>query len=373
MAGPGANVAGAEMSLDRLERVVALLEAWAQADDAAGAVLYVARQDRVILERGFGHVLPLDVAHPEPMPAGPETIFLIASLTKPVTAAAVALLVEHGQVALGDPVDLYIPEFRGGERHRVRVRHLLTHTSGLPDMLPENVALRSRHAPLEAFVAGTCATPLLYPPGTDCRYQSKGLLLLGTIVERVTGMSLRDYIAREIYSPLGMADSWLGLGPLPRGRVAQVNIGQEEAQTDWHWNSAYWRDLGAPWGGMHATASDYARFLRLFLNEGQHNALSIMARATVQTMLSNQIAAMPLIPERVKAEQGWGLGWRLNWPRGAEHLPEIGSECIFGHLGATGTMAWADPDSGLICVLFTNQPQVGRLRSLVSNTAATLV
>jgi len=354
------------------ERVVALLEDWARVDDASGAALHVARHGEVILQRGFGRVVPLEGPSAAPQPAGTQTIFLIASLTKPVTAAAVALLVERGQVLLDDRVGRYIPAFRGDERRKVRVIHLLTHTSGLPDMLPENVALRSRKASLEAFVEGTCRTPLLFAPGTGCRYQSKGILLLGAIVESVAGMPLRDFLAREFFAPLGMADSCLGLGSLPRERVARVNITPEEAQTDWHWNSDYWRDLGAPWGGMHATVEDYARFLWLFLDGGRSGARQVLARSTVQTMLANQIVAMPLIPDKVKARQAWGLGWRLNGPRGADHLPEIGSAGVFGHLGATGTMAWADPESGLSCVLFTNQPGVGRLRSLVSNAVAAL-
>src|SRR5687768_17533028 len=94
-----------------------------------------------------------------------ETPFLIASPTKPMTVSAVMWLRDRGQLALADPVQKYLPDFAGGERGTVTIKHLLTHTSGLPDMLPENVDLRKRHAPLREFVAGACRTPLLFRPG----------------------------------------------------------------------------------------------------------------------------------------------------------------------------------------------------------------
>ena len=99
-------------------------------------------------------------------PAAPETVWLIASLTKPVVGAAICLLLERGALVLDDPVCRFLPEFRGEERAGVTLRHLLTHSSGLPDMLPEDRALRREHAPLDDFVARACRTPLLFRPGS---------------------------------------------------------------------------------------------------------------------------------------------------------------------------------------------------------------
>ena len=129
-----------------------------------------------------------------------------------MTASAVMLLSDRKQLSLEDPVSKFIPEFRGGEKDRIQIRHLLTHTSGLPDMLPENDALRKRHAPLKDFVAATCATPLLFSPGTSVKYQSMGVLLAAEIVERVSRRPLPDFLRDEIYRPLGMKDTSLGLG-----------------------------------------------------------------------------------------------------------------------------------------------------------------
>ena len=361
------------ISLTRLRRVLELVAASTDDGTVPGAALHIARHGTPVVHAAFGSVIPLGQPHSMAGPAQPDTIFLIASLTKPVTAAAVSLLIERGELLLGDPVSAIIPEFVGAERHVISVHQLLTHTSGLPDMLPENTELRLRGATLSDFVAHTCTTPLLFSPGTDCRYQSMGILLLGEIVERITGISLREFARREIFEPLGMIDSYLGLGPLPRDRIAQVTLDGEQESNAWSWNRDYWRDLGAPWGGMHSTARDYGAFLQAYLNGGTMSGHRILSRAMVDAALSNHITAMPTLPERVKSEQAWGLGWRLHRPRSTEWLPEIASERTFGHIGATGTMAWADPESGLACVLLTTQPGVGRLRITVSNAVAAIV
>ena len=128
-------------------------------------------------------------------------------------------------------------------------------------MLPENDALRKRHAPLKDFVAATCATPLLFSPGTSVKYQSMGVLLAAEIVERISKRPLPDFLRDEIYRPLGMKDTSLGLGGRDLTGTMQCQV---EQQNDWDWNSAYWRNLGSPWGGAHSTAADVGRFLRYF-------------------------------------------------------------------------------------------------------------
>jgi CubicO group peptidase (beta-lactamase class C family) len=357
------------LSTARLEHAQNLLAGWAADGSIPGAALCVARRGVVVVQRGFGQYTPLEPTGAAPQPVQAETIFLIASLTKPVVATAAMLLVERGRLLLEDMVSALLPEFGGEDRQKTRVLHLLTHTSGLPDMLPQNVALRQEHAPCEEFVRRTCSTPLLFAPGKECRYQSMGIALLGAIIERLSGQPLRSYMQREILAPLGMADSFLGLGALSPARTAQVVLSPEEQALDWTWNSAYWRDLGAPWGGMHATVGDYARILQAFLEGGS----PILSRNTVQTMLANHIATMPSLAERLRLEQGWGLGWRLNVPRGAHGLAELASPRTFGHAGATGTTAWADPETGLVCVLFTTQPTAGRKLNMISNAIAAAV
>ncbi|MDP6039671.1 MAG: serine hydrolase domain-containing protein, partial [Candidatus Latescibacteria bacterium] len=120
-----------------------------------------------------------------------DTIFLIASITKPIVCASVVKLIEQGQVRLDDRVVYFVPEFGNRGKDAVTVRHLLTHTSGLPDMLPENHGLRAKHTPLSEFVAQMCDLDLLFEPGTRISYQSCGIAILGEIVERLEGRPLR--------------------------------------------------------------------------------------------------------------------------------------------------------------------------------------
>lgn len=220
----------AALQKDRIDAAMAKVRAATAGGEVAAAALLV-KQGSEVTNKGFGKA------------RGPDEVFLLASITKPMTVTAVMKLIERGKVSLSDPVNRYIPEFRGGDRGRVTVRMLLTHTSGLPDMLPDNEALRKRHAPLKDFVAGTCRVPLLFPPGTQVKYQSMGILLAAEIVERVSNMPLRDYLKKEVFSPLGMNATSLGMGGRPIAATARCQVPES---SDWDWNSPYWRNLGAP-------------------------------------------------------------------------------------------------------------------------------
>jgi CubicO group peptidase (beta-lactamase class C family) len=294
----------------------------------------------------------------------PDSIYIIASLTKPLTATALMLLVERGQVSLSEPVVSYLPEFTGGERRKVRVLDLLAHTSGLPDMLPENTELRRAHAPLSEFVKRACTTPLLFSPGTAFRYQSMGILLAAEIVERISKTRLRDFERKEIFEPLGMEHSSLGLGRMAISDTVQVQeSGDPEDLASWGANSEYWRNLGNPWGGMHTTTMDLAILLQTFLNTGTYSGKRVLSPATVKTMISDQNANL---------NSSWGLGWRLERSQGRE-FGDLLSPDTFGHLGASGTMEWADPKTGLVCVILTSRPLAvdgGLFLRLVSNAVA---
>jgi len=160
--GPPASVG---MSQQQLEAAASILAEQLDSGPFTAASIVVARRNRIVLARGFGK-LSHDAEAP---PVKPDSIFLLASITKPVTGCALMILVDRGLVSLDDPVSHYIPEFQGGERARVTVRNLLSHTSGLPDMLPRNRELRRAHSPLSGFVQGAAKTPLLYSPGSSFR------------------------------------------------------------------------------------------------------------------------------------------------------------------------------------------------------------
>lgn len=160
--------------------------------------------------RTTGPLLFASPAAEGPFAIRQDPIFLVASLTKPILAMGVVQLAEQGLLALNDRVVDFLPEFAGADRRNVTVRHLLTHTSGLPDMLPDNMALRREQAPLSRFIAGTCEVPLDFPPGRGVQYQSMGYALLGEIISRVSGQPYNEYLRDALFEPLGMYDTALG-------------------------------------------------------------------------------------------------------------------------------------------------------------------
>jgi CubicO group peptidase (beta-lactamase class C family) len=318
---------------DRMEEATRILDAASKSGKVTASSLYV-RQGSETHSVAFGK-------------ATPQTPFLLASITKPMTATAIMALAGDKQLTLEDPVQKFIPEFKGGDRGLITIRHILTHTSGLPDMLPENEALRKKHAPLEEFVAQTCKTPLLFKPGTRTQYQSMGILLAAEIAERITRTPFRDFLRTRVFEPLGMRQTALGLGHHKIPETAQCQVPED---TDWHWNSPYWRNLGAPWGGAHSTAEEVARLLEYFLQPDDR----VIARAAAASMIVDQNRGL----------KSWGIGWMVG-----RRFAKRCSARSFGHSGSTGTSSWADPASGTIFVLLTTKPAVQYKASVLQPVA----
>lgn len=279
--------------------------------------------------------------------ANADAIFLLASITKTMTATAVMVLADRNELRITDPAMKFIPEFNEGARKEVTIEHLLAHTSGLPDQLEDNAALRARHAPLVDFVQGAIRTPLLFSPGTKYHYQSMGILLAAEIVERITKTPLPDFLAKEVFTPLDMKYSALGLG---RFKIADTIRCQTEhaapesgagdpKAASWDWNSPYWRNLAAPWGGAHASAGDVARFLDSFL----HLSTKVLHPETVRLILQNH-------------SEGLGARRGIGFALGPEGFGKGCSDRSFGHSGSTGTLAWADPATDTTCVILTSLP-----------------
>lgn len=362
---PGARPGQSAFDPDRLARARALCEEATRSGEIPGLALVVARQGRIFVNDAWGS---MDAAGTRP--ATPDTVWLIASVTKPVVCAGIALLLERGCTSLDDPVHRLLPEFLGEDRADATIRHLLTHTSGLPDMLPENLELRRQRAPLAEFVRRICATPLLFTPEIDISYQSTGIALLGEIIERVAGVPCREFLRAEFFAPLGMESTALGWRPDLAERVAECVLPPGTAPTNWDWNSDYWRDFGAPWGGMFATARDVATFMQMFLNGGAWKGHRCLGKATVAAMTRNHTATLPRLPDSIKARGAWGLGWQLVSPMRRDYFGDLSSPAAYGHLGATGTGVWNDPESGVTMVLFTNRPECWRFIGRVSNAVA---
>lgn len=348
------------MSPGRLQAAAAILAAEVEAGKLGAASILVLRRGQIVLHQGFGKLGP----GPQGAPVQPDSVYLLASITKPVAVSALLLLVDRGQVRLDDPVVNYLPAFQGPDRAAIRVRDLLSHISGLPDMLPQNIELRRAHAPLSRFVEATMTTPLLYPPRQGFQYQSMGTLLAGEIVERLTKQRLRDFIQKQIFRPLGMRHSSLGLAPgLKISDTVWCDEGPHPNRADsasFGPNSPYWRDMGHPWGGMHSTTTDLALLLQTFLQQGKSHGRPWMTPASVTAMTTNQNSHLP---------HPWGLGWALGRSTAWMYFGDRNSPRTFGHSGATGTVAWANPDLDLITVILTNRPVSADQGALLSQTS----
>ena len=296
------------------------------------AVLHVRRGDQVT-QHVFGK-------------AQADSMFLLGSITKPLaTAVPVMILVDRGELKLSDPAVKYLPEFNEGARKEITIEQLLTHTSGLPDQLENNNELRAHHALLSEFVKGALHTPLLFAPGTKYHYQSMGIMLAAEIVERVTKTKLPEFLAKEVFTPLSMTRTVLGLGKFKKTDMvlAQTEHAAPEAGAgdpnarDWDWNSDYWRNLAAPWGGVHSTVGDLSIFLRCFM----HPDGKVLREETTRLMIQNHTPGL---------EARRGIGFALSG------LGKGCSDKSFGHSGSTGTLAWADPETDTTCVILTSLP-----------------
>lgn len=354
-AGPLPVAAPADIGIDpaRLKHAYDRLDEWTRGPNAPvpGGAILVGRRGKALAPRFFGRQGP----EADAAPIRPDSLFLMASITKPVVYMAAMILAERGKLGLTDPVARYVPEFAAHGKDKVLVSHLFTHTSGLPDMPPGNAELRRKHADLKTFYAAAAKeTTLAFAPGTNVSYQSCGTIVVADIVERLSGMPVAEFVRREIFDPLGLASTRLGLAGLDRERVVRVQLQDYQVGSDFHWNTRYWQDLGAPWGGMFSTPADFAVVLQLLLNGGAVGGVRILSPAAVRVMTTNRLTDYPDLPEPLRRTQPWGLGWRLNHPGTPGSWGDLLDRTVFGHTGSTGTMVWADPKTGAFAVLLTN-------------------
>ena len=321
-----------EIGLDakRLQAAYDLLENWTAWRDAPvpGGAIIVGRKGRVVPARYFGKQGP----EPDAKPIRKDAMFLMASITKPVVYMAGMMLVERGLLNLTDPVVRYVPEFKAHGKEATIVQHLFTHTSGLPDMLPNNAEMRKKHAPIHEFLAAASRdTVPAFKPGTQLSYQSMGTAVVADIIQRLTKVPLPEFLKREIFDPLGLKSIGLGSRGFDRERLVRVTLQDYMVGTDFHWNSQYWQELGSPWGGLFSTPEDFAVICQLLLAGGSWNGVRILSPMSVKMMTTNRLDDYAELPEAVRRTQPWGLGWRLNHPGTAK----AGATCSAGTSSAT--------------------------------------
>ena len=360
------------LASDRLERIVALVQDAVDRNEVAGAVTLVARLGRV------GHLEAVgsrDIERGAPMET--DTLFRIASMTKAVTSVAVMQLYESGALMLTDPVSRYLPAFAemqvltrseggGAEytleplRRPITIRHLLTHTSGLsyrflsPPQLASHYleaditdGLSQTDGAIGDMVDRLAELPLVHQPGERFTY-SLGVDVLGRVIEVITGETLADYMAAEIFVPLGMADTGFFSDPedaerfasiyTPSGDgIAKVSEGPVvSADRRTIYSSGYPYDGPQTYysggAGLSSTISDYATFLQALLNGGELDGARILGRRTVQLMTRDHLVGLG-VPDR---GQRFGLGFSISADSGVTGGPR--SEGAFGWLGFFNTV-----------------------------------
>jgi CubicO group peptidase (beta-lactamase class C family) len=299
-----------------------------------GASLAVGRWGRVVMEQGMGRT-SAGGAEVDP----DRTVYDIASLSKVVgTTSAVMLLVEDGRMSLDDPVQAYLPEFTGYNKDRVTIRHLLTHTSGLPagsdgaGPTPEETLLRMMRLPLE------------HAPGMHVEYSDVGFVILFAAAERAAGEPLYRLLDRRVFEPLGMVSTSYVMG---EGCLRCAGTSRTRGDTyRGRVHDPISRRLGGVSGnaGLFSTAHDLARFAAMMANGGQLDGVTIFRPATVR-----------MFTQRQPGTGTRALGWDTPGAPGTGAFGSRISTRSFGHTGFTGTSIWIDPERGTWVVLLANR------------------
>lgn len=340
-------ISGAAWKQDRLAAVDAAVLTAISSNKTPGAVLWLERRGQVH-SGAFGNRAVVPTVEAMTL----DTVFDAASLTKVLaTTPALMKLVEQGRVDPARPVSAYIPEFSGGGREEITIGQLLTHTSGLPPGLSRGEGWVG----YDAAIQRACRELLVEVPGSKFRYSDINFILLGEVVQRVSGLRLDQFCAREIYAPLGMTDTrFLPLPPGSTTAPADVDLRRiaptEKLATGVLRGVVHdptSRRMGGVAGhaGLFLTASDLARFCRMMLNEGILDGHRVFRPETVRAMVA--VHSPPGLPRR---GWGWDIDSPYAGPRG-NRFP-IGS---YGHSGWTGTSVWIDPFSQTFVILLANR------------------
>ena len=320
-----------------------------------GVVVLVGRGDDILLHRAYGSRRLL----PHPVPMTTDTIFDLASLTKPfATTLAVMSLIEKGLIKIDAPLGRYLKEFRDKRFDEITIRRLLTHSAGLAAYPPNHVVSSG----FPSAASAIAKMPLDYPPGSAFQYSDTGFILLAEAVRRVSGSPLDRYLERTVYKPLGLADTSFHpkVSALPRVAPTEF-VNGVLLRGEVHDQRA--RLLGGVAGhaGLFSTSADLSRIIRMLLNRGALDGQRIFEAATVKEMWES-------------APVGRALGWDVSSSYSKTMSPYF-PEGSVGHLGFTGTAVWVDPPTRSYLIVLTNRvhPYGGgaeRIRSLRIRVAA---
>jgi CubicO group peptidase (beta-lactamase class C family) len=338
-------MAGVMMAGERDAAIAAKMREMIAANEVPGAVTVVADREGVRHVGVTGHA---NAGRTRKLRK--DSIFWIASMTKPVTAVAVLMLQDEGKLSIDDPLAKYVPEFAG---NGVTLRHMLTHTSGMGEATPAELAAAKTLSDLVPVYADK---PLGFAPGSQWRYCQAGINMLGRVVEVISGQDLETFFQQRIFRPLGMKDTTFYLDQKQAGRLVTPAVLEGGKLVDGEirllaGKPATARDrYPAANGGLFSTGPDYARFARMLLRGGEMDGRRYLSEKAYQMMTSNQTGELKagFIPGH-----GWGLGVGVvREPQGQTAMSKAGT---FGHGGAYGTQAWIDPQSNVALILMVQR------------------
>ncbi|MGA7669703.1 MAG: serine hydrolase domain-containing protein [Nitrolancea sp.] len=319
-----------------LSRVQRRIERFVEDGEIAGAGLAISKSGEVIADWYTGQAA-------DGLLAGPNVLWPLASASKLYSAAAIMAVVEQGDLTLSTLVNTVLPEFTGNGREHVRLRHLLTHTSGLIYESPEMEKRLIDQTPIDDIIDEAYSHPLLSKPGTRFEYSDFGIALAARMACVVTGLSFPDLVRVMVLEPASLTNTFMPPDPSDYGRIAHV-VGTLGYGTDGAmYNSPYALQLAHPSFGTVASAFDVLKFGLLFA-PGAKNP--IVSSATARAMTVDQTGGTAhgnLVDFELPLPQPWGLGFELNFTAGGFGLAEIGSPATFGHGGASGCVLMVDP------------------------------
>ena len=355
-------VAAVRAESPKLPGVGAALQEQIDRHEIAGAVTMVVSKDRVLHLETTGLA---DVAAHKPMKA--DTVFWIASMTKPITATAVLMLQDEGKLDVHDPVAKYLPEFANlktpsGQPANLTLIQILTHTSGLGEA--GGPAAREAKT-LADLVPLWLAAPMQFEPGSRWSYCQSGINAAGRVVEVVSGMSFDAFLKKRLFQPLGMTSTTFYPGASERAR--QVTAYAKNATTG-SLEAVPPRPEFGPRdrppqgnGGLYSTAEDYGRFCQMLLGGGRFQGVRYLSDASMKQLSTPQTPeTLPtgFFQNDTYGRRGLNYGWALGTcVLKAPHdgVPAMLSPGTFGHGGAWGTQAWVDPVKGVAYVLMVQR------------------
>ena len=358
-----------------LDQIPVRMKRFVDDQTIAGVVTLVARHGKIAELSAEGMA---DIEAHRPMQK--DTVFQIMSMTKPVTAVGIMMLADQGLLALRDPLERYLPEFRGQRvaatigpdiarastpLRLVTIRDLMTHTSGTFDGAPSEIKNYNQemNISLADLMPVFARQSLLFQPGTHWSYSSPGIDILGRIIEVCSGQKYEDFITEHILKPLGMKDSYFYPTAERIPRIAMVyesqngKLGRSPA-TILGGDPAKYRQgatYPAPAWGLYSTAEDLLNFYQMMLNGGTYKGRRYLSKFSVDLM--TKVHTGDLNPSGWMGGTGYGLAWEVVKDASGELVGH--SEGTYGHGGAFGTQGWIDPKHDLIRIMLVQRSNGG--------------